>query len=61
MPDERIVEIVEQLQSIEERLRDLAFGALQDALHEGDTDSHLETQLLKARRAVEKAIHDLSQ
>jgi len=52
-------DIVAQLQSIEERLRDLAYDRLREAAT-GDADAAAdEKRLLRARRAVEKAIRDL--
>jgi hypothetical protein len=56
---ERIDEIVAQLRSIEERLRDLAFDRLRDAA-EGDAAAAAdEKKLQQARRAVERALRAL--
>lgn len=52
-------EIVAQLRTIEERLRDLAYDRLREAAS-GDAGAAAdEKRLLRARRAVEKAIRDL--
>jgi hypothetical protein len=52
-------DIVTQLGTIEERLRDLAYDRLREAAS-GDADAAAdEKRLLRARRAVEKAIRDL--
>lgn len=51
--------LVATLTDVETQLRDLAYEALQRAA-DGDEDARdQERQLLKARRAVEKAIRDL--
>ena len=53
-------DLIAQLASIEERLRDLAYDRLRTAAEEGDADAAAEErQILKARRAVERAIHAL--
>jgi len=53
-------DLIAQLASIEERLRDLAYDRLRAAAEEGDADAAAEErQILKARRAVERAIHAL--
>jgi hypothetical protein len=52
-------DIVAQLLTVEERLRDLAYDRLREAAA-GDSDAAAdEKRLLRARRAVEKAIRDL--
>ncbi len=52
-------DIVAQLTTIEERLRDLAYDRLREAAA-GDAEAAAdEKRLLRARRAVEKAIRDL--
>lgn len=52
-------EIVDQLRTIEERLRDLAYDSLREAAA-GDEDAKAaEKQLNQARRAVERAIKAL--
>jgi hypothetical protein len=52
-------DLVADLRTIEERLRDLAYDRLREAA-EGDTDAAAEEkQLLQARRAVERAIRAL--
>jgi hypothetical protein len=59
MPD--IEEIVEQLRSIEEQLRDLAYDRLRAASEAGDTDALAdEKRVLQARRAVERAVNALA-
>ncbi len=53
-------EIVAALVAIEERLRDLAYDSLRQAVAEGDAEAQAdERRLLQARRAVERAIHAL--
>ena len=53
-------DIVLQLRSIEERLRDRAYDRLRAAAEEGDADAAAdEKKLLQARRAVERAINAL--
>lgn len=53
-------DLIAQLASIEERLRDLAYDRLRAAAEDGDADAAAqERQILKARRAVERAIHAL--
>ena len=53
-------EVVDQLRTIEERLRDLAYDRLRLAAEEGDPDAVAdEKQILTARRAVEQAIRAL--
>lgn len=52
-------DLVEQLRSIEETLRDLAYDRLRDAA-EGDTGAaDDEKRLQQARRAVERAVRVL--
>ncbi|MFI5045507.1 MAG: hypothetical protein ACHQIG_00470 [Acidimicrobiia bacterium] len=56
-----VEELVEQLRGIEETLRDLAFERLRAASEDGDTDAIAdEKQLLRARRAVARAITALN-
>jgi hypothetical protein len=53
-------DVIAQLASIEERLRDLAYERLRAAAEDGDADAVAqERQILKARRAVERAIQAL--
>jgi len=53
-------DIVSELCSIEERLRDLAYERLRVAAEDGDKDAAAdEKRLSKARRALERAIHAL--
>ena len=53
-------DLIAELASIEERLRDLAYERLRAAAEDGDADAAAqERQILKARRAVERAIHAL--
>jgi len=55
-----IDDLLAELASIEERLRDLAYDRLRTAAEEGDaTAAAEEKQILKARRAIERAIHAL--
>ncbi|MGH9034029.1 MAG: hypothetical protein ACRDY4_01535 [Acidimicrobiia bacterium] len=56
---DRTDELVTQLRTIEETLRDLAFDRLRDAA-EGDADAVAdEKKLQQARRAVERALRAL--
>jgi hypothetical protein len=52
-------ELASRLRDIEEALRDLAYEALRAAADGDDTARAEEKDLLKARRAVERAIHAL--
>jgi len=52
-------EIVAELRSIEERLRDLAYDRLREAATGDAEAARDEKKVLQARRAVEKAIRDL--
>lgn len=53
-------DIVRELSSLEERLRDLAYDRLRMAAEEGDAQAAAdEKKLLTARRALERAIHAL--
>jgi len=56
---ERVDELVGQLRSIEEALRDLAYDRLQAAADGDDGAAADEKRLLQARRAVERAINAL--
>lgn len=50
-------DIVGELRSLEERLRELAYDRLRLAAEEGDTEAAAEEKrILTARRAVERAI-----
>lgn len=50
-------DLIGQLGAIEERLRDLAYDRLRVAAEDGDADAIAdEKRILKARRAVERAI-----
>lgn len=50
-------DLIGQLGAIEERLRDLAYDRLRAAAEDGDADAIAdEKRILKARRAVERAI-----
>lgn len=54
-----VEDLVAQLRTIEERLRDLAYDRLREAAS-GDADAAAdEKKVLQARRAVEKAIRAL--
>jgi hypothetical protein len=52
-------EIIEQLRTIEERLRDLAYDSLREAAAGDDDAKAAEKKLNQARRAVERAIKAL--
>jgi hypothetical protein len=57
---EELDEIVSQLCSLEERLRDLAYDRLRLAAEDGDESAAAEEKkLLAARRALERAIDAL--
>ncbi len=58
-PSGRLDELVEQLQAVEEALRDLAYDRLQAAAEGDDDAAGDEKRFLQARRAVERAIHAL--
>ena len=58
-PSDRLDELVQQLQVVEEALRDLAYDRLQAAADGDDGAAADEKRLLQARRAVERAIHAL--
>ena len=61
MPDasDRVDELVVQLRTVEESLRDLAYDRLQAAADGDDSAVADEKRILQARRAVERAIHAL--
>jgi len=52
--------IVEQLRSVEEALRDLAYDRLRAAADGDPGGAADEKRILKARRAVERAVHALT-
>ena len=52
-------ELVDQLRSIEEQLRDLAYDRLREAAAGNEAAKADEKKLLQARRAIEKAIRAL--
>ena len=53
-------DLVADLRSIEERLREVAYDRLRTAAEEGDDDAAAEERrVLQARRAVERAIRAL--
>lgn len=51
--------LVDQLRSIEEQLRDLAYDRLREAAAGNEAAKADEKKLLQARRAIEKAIRAL--
>ncbi len=51
--------LVDQLRSIEEQLRDLAYDRLREAANGDEAAKADEKKLLQARRGVEKAIRSL--
>ena len=58
-PSDRVDELVVQLRTVEESLRDLAYDRLREAA-DGDEGAAVdEKRLLRARRAVERAINAL--
>lgn len=54
-----VEEMVDQLRSIEEQLRDLAYDRLREAAKGDEAAKADEKKLLQARRAIEKAIRAL--
>jgi hypothetical protein len=58
-PSDRIDELLVQLRTVEESLRELAYDRLREAA-DGDEGAAVdEKRLLRARRAVERAINAL--
>lgn len=52
--------IISRLEEISERLNDVAMGIISDAIEQGQTARPpLEKRVSQARRAVDKAIHNL--
>ena len=58
-PSERVDELVVQLRAVEESLRDLAYDRLREAANGDEGAAADEKRLLRARRAVERAINAL--
>ena len=59
-PDEGLADVVASLRGVEERLRDAAYEALRARVEDGDEAAGAaERRLLRARRAVERAIRAL--
>ena len=58
-PSERVDELVVQLRTVEESLRDLAYDRLREAANGDEGAAADEKRILQARRAVERAIHAL--
>ena len=54
-----VEEMVDQLRSIEEQLRDLAYDRLREAAKGDEAAKADEKRVLQARRAIEKAIRAL--
>ena len=54
-----VEELVEQLRTIEEQLRDLAYDRLREAAKGSEAAKADEKKLLSARRGIEKAIRAL--
>jgi hypothetical protein len=54
-----VEELVSQLRSIEEQLRDLAYDRLREAANGNEDAKAEEKKLLVARRGIEKAIRAL--
>lgn len=53
-------DVLQQLQTLEERLRELAYDRLRVAAEDGDADAAAEEKrILTARRAIERAIKAL--
>lgn len=59
--DPAVAEVIEQLRSLEERLRDLAYEGLRDAVEAGEAKAPpAQRRLEQARRAVARALHALA-
>ena len=58
-PSDRVDELVLQLRTVEESLRDLAYDRLREAADGDEGAAADEKRLLRARRAVERAINAL--
>jgi len=58
-PSDRVDELVVQLRTVEESLRDLAYDRLREAADGDEGAAADEKRLLRARRAVERAINAL--
>jgi hypothetical protein len=57
---DELAEVVQALQGVEERLRDLAYERLRRAAEDGDEDAVAEERAIaSARRAVERALRAL--
>jgi hypothetical protein len=57
--EEAYAEVASSLRSIEEQLRDLAYDALRAAASGDDAAAAEEKRVLRARRAIERAINAL--
>lgn len=58
--DARVAEVAEQLRSIEETLRDLAYDRLREAVEAGESKAPpAQKKLEQARRAVARALNAL--
>ncbi len=56
MSDERIAEVTSELRTIVERLDEIAFDALREAVAEGQTARpELERRVVRARNAIDRA------
>ncbi len=58
-PSDRVDELLVQLRTVEESLRDLAYDRLREAADGDEGAAADEKRLLRARRAVERAINAL--
>lgn len=58
-PPMDVTGLVSDLESVSERLNEMMFDALREASREGVGRPSADKELLKAQRAVEKAIHVL--
>ena len=58
-PSDRLDELIVQLRTVEESLRDLAYDRLREAADGDEGAAADEKRLLRARRAVERAINAL--
>jgi hypothetical protein len=58
-PSDRVDELLVQLRTVEESLRDLAYDRLREAAAGDEGAAVDEKRLLRARRAVERAINAL--
>ena len=54
-----LTQIIADLESVGERLNDMMFDVLREASREGNARPDSDKELMKAQRAVDKAVHVL--